>query len=92
MREIILGVAVVAAVALGVSATQSPNVGRWQITNPTPDRTVNIMLLDSQTGDTWVTCRGDGSQMWCRKPRTESTTIKQGEGPDFDWSKAAEPR
>ncbi len=45
-----------------------PN-GRFQIVNATPDQTRNIMLLDTVTGDTWLTCTSDGATGWCPMSR-----------------------
>ena len=41
-----------------------PN-GRYQIANGTPEMTRNIMLLDTQTGKTWIICEGADGTAWC---------------------------
>jgi hypothetical protein len=38
--------------------------GRFQIVNGTPTMSRNIMLLDTWTGDTWITC-GEAPTAWC---------------------------
>lgn len=41
-------------------------VDRYKIVNPLPGAALNIMLLDSATGDTWVSCvDSKGITMWC---------------------------
>ena len=44
--------------------------GRWQIVNGTPELSRNIMLLDTQTGDSRITCDGADGTGWCALPRT----------------------
>ncbi len=64
-----------AEAAPGAAVAAGPS-GRWQVVNGTPDQTQNIMLLDSTTGDTWVTCNGqDGDRVWCYVPRTQGTAV-----------------
>jgi hypothetical protein len=49
--------------------TQTAN-GRWQIVNGTPEMTRNIMLLDTQTGDSWINCSDSkGATNWCSMSR-----------------------
>lgn len=58
-----------------IVASSSP--GRFQIVNGTPDLARNIMLLDTVTGDSWITCRSDiGNPVghsyadgWCPLPK-----------------------
>jgi hypothetical protein len=42
--------------------------GRFQIVNGTPDLTRNIMLLDTETGDSWIICTigENNGDAWCR--------------------------
>jgi hypothetical protein len=45
--------------------------GRWQIVNGTPELARNIMLLDTQTGDSWINCADSkGAVNWCSMART----------------------
>ena len=44
-------------------------VSRWQVVNPTPTFQGNTMLLDSATGQTWITCVGAGVTGWCDMER-----------------------
>jgi len=44
---------------------ETPPNGRYQIANGTPDQARNIMLLDTQTGKTWIICNGAGGTAWC---------------------------
>jgi hypothetical protein len=54
--------------------------GRWTIVNGTPELTRNIMLLDTVTGETWVTCSDTtGTRYWCKIIRTNMPTSKSGE-------------
>jgi hypothetical protein len=49
--------------------------GRFQIVNGTPDLTRNIMLLDTETGDSWILCvTGDNSDGWCRMQRSNNSS------------------
>src|SRR5438876_808316 len=54
--------------------------GRFQVVNGTPSMTRNIMLLDTQTGQTWIFCSdpkiGGG---WCDMPTgfTQSGKVVQ---------------
>ncbi len=41
-------------------------VGRYQIVNGTPDQARNIMLLDTITGETWLSCTVEGAFGWCK--------------------------
>lgn len=52
-----------------------PENGRFEIVNGTPDAARNIMLLDTQTGDSWIMCSGsNGVTGWCRMDRTYTQT------------------
>ena len=42
----------------------TPPNGRFQVVNGTPELTHNIMLLDTQTGKTWIIC-GTSPTAWC---------------------------
>lgn len=53
---------------------ETPPNGRYQIVNGTPDLTRNIMLLDTQTGDSWIDCDDDGRTTWCRILRSNAPT------------------
>jgi len=49
--------------------------GRWTVVNGTPEYAMNIMLLDTATGDTWLKCGDkDGVTYWCRILRTNTPT------------------
>lgn len=84
MRRILFVVAVVIGFGLGAlvkhaNAAPAPgssggSPGRWQVVNGTPDMTRNIMLLDSTTGETWVTCSSEDGRSWCYMPRTNHRT------------------
>jgi hypothetical protein len=75
-QTIIFGALVVAVVCLALAqpnATQTRTTtntkaenGRWQIVNGTPEMAHNIMLLDTETGDSWIIC-GDPKITvdWC---------------------------
>ena len=44
----------------------APTVPVFQIVNGTPEYAVNIMLLNTHTGESWVNCRGEGGENgWC---------------------------
>ena len=56
--------------------------GRWQIVNGTPEITRNIMLLDTETGNSWVTCNGPhGETYWCVITKSDSTTSRSDTPP-----------
>lgn len=62
--------------------------GRWQVVNPTPSIVRTIMLLDTQTGETWIICKSDkGSSNWCHVPKTKLRDVD----PDFKEPQAATP-
>ena len=45
------------------------DVGRYQVVNGTPQYAKNIMLLDTVTGESWISCEGDrGATLWCKIP------------------------
>lgn len=74
MRALALCLALVSFPALADPPTPSAPrtaVGRFQVVNGTPDRSGNIMLLDTVTGETWIICDYDGESRWC--PMTRST-------------------
>jgi hypothetical protein len=51
------------------------STGRWTIVNGTPEMASNIMLLDTFTGDSWISCEDpDGTTEWCRIPRSEGAS------------------
>lgn len=84
MRTAILGMlsgAVVFLLLAQTNFTQTKTTvtsgvnGRWQIVNGTPEQARNIMLLDTQTGDSWINCKGDGGENdWCLIRKTNFTT------------------
>jgi len=53
-----------------------PETGRYQIVNGTPTSGVNIMLLDTWTGRTWITCTESVNDdtvkltAWCTLPQS----------------------
>lgn len=47
--------------------------GRFQIVNPTPQYLRNVMLIDTVTGESWVSCTSKDDQAgWCALPRWSS--------------------
>ena len=53
----------------------APEIGRYQIVNGTPGVSVNITLLDTVTGDSWVKCSSaEVGDMWCKMPRSHDGT------------------
>lgn len=67
------------ALALFLAAPALAADGRWQIVNPTPNMVRNTMLLDTQTGQAWVTCLDDaGHVAWCGPVKRTSGTITPG--------------
>lgn len=69
----LVAVALMALVA-GASAQSrgvvSSNAGRFQVVNGTPEFAKHIMLLDTQTGNTWIVCGGEGGPTnWCAMSR-----------------------
>lgn len=63
--------------------------GRWQVVNPTPEMARNIMLLDSQTGETYVMCiDADGASGWCLMQRSRAPATppkeRQSVAPDYE--------
>jgi len=78
-----IGIAVVFLIiaATCIVIAQQPRVvqptenGRFEIVNGTPDAARNIMLLDTQTGDSWVVCTGsNGVTGWCKLDRNFTQT------------------
>jgi hypothetical protein len=56
--------------------------GRWQIVNGTPEMSRNIMLLDTQTGDSWINCTSaSGQNDWCVITRTNLPTSSSDKTP-----------
>lgn len=74
---VVLGCVVVMSQAQVRPGTASTSVetGRYQIVNGTPAMARNIMLLDTWTGTTWITCENeqDGTN-WCAMSRTYTQT------------------
>ena len=69
-----LVVAIACLVMARPNATQTRSTitdnGRWQVVNGTPEFARNIMLLDTQTGNSWITCTDSkGVTSWCTIPR-----------------------
>lgn len=59
---------------------QAQQSGRYQIVNGTPELSKNIMLLDTQTGRSWVSCTVDGQDAWCSQHRyDEGETIPKAQ-------------
>jgi len=47
--------------------------GRFQIVDGTPEFTKNIMLLDTETGESWIVCTDtDNTSEWCHMERSSS--------------------
>jgi hypothetical protein len=84
MRTVILGMlsgAVIFLLLAQTNFTQTRTAmtsgvnGRWQIVNGTPEMTRNIMLLDTETGNSWIVCTGAGDETkWCIIRKSEGTT------------------
>jgi hypothetical protein len=56
-------------------------IGRFQVVNGTPQYAMNIMLLDTVTGDTWIKCGSpETSDTWCKVNRTDSETSPKKSG------------
>jgi hypothetical protein len=60
------------------SQTTQAHTGRWQIVNGTPQLSENIMLLDTETGNSWITCNlpspdsiSEVSTGWCALTKTD---------------------
>lgn len=80
-KQIAITVALIVAVGC-LAMAQQPRItraadttkaenGRWQIVNGTPEMSRNIMLLDTQTGDSWITCADSkAGTNWCSMSRT----------------------
>ncbi|SRR5258708_4171790 len=48
------------------AAAAEPAGGRWQIVNPSPPMMRTIMLLDTATGQTWISCETkEAGTAWC---------------------------
>jgi len=65
------------------AAPSATTLGRFTIVNGTPDQARNIMLLDTLTGESWITCqdRTDGTG-WCHMFRSNAgTTPRPGNLP-----------
>jgi len=62
-----------------IPAPVSVSAGRWQIVNGAPEFRNMVMLLDTATGQTWVSCVDDGAQGWCKMFRSESGTAPKVE-------------
>src|SRR5689334_21579834 len=57
------------------AAVRTSEVGRYQIINGTPQFAINIMLLDTVTGDSWIKCASpDAGDNWCSVLRLEGHT------------------
>lgn len=79
MRLLGIAIATVFAVACADAKAQQRPIdenGRYQIINGTPQFARNIMLLDTQTGRTWIQCEtGDSAKFvtqgsnWCEMLR-----------------------
>jgi hypothetical protein len=89
MRTVVLGLlagAVAFLLLARTDATQTRPVtsgnGRWQIVNGTPEITRNIMLLDTETGNSWVTRNGPhGETYWSVITKSDSTTSRSDTPP-----------
>jgi hypothetical protein len=72
-QTVVVGGLVVVIVCLFIArpnATQTrgtpTDTARRQIVNGTPEVARNIMLLDTQTGDSWITCHDSQAVVgWC---------------------------
>lgn len=59
----------------GAPAKATPN---FAIVNGTPEFAKYIMLLNTNTGDTWVLCNGgDGETAWCWMPQYSTATTSK---------------
>jgi hypothetical protein len=66
----------IAAPAIAPARSAGQDVGRFQIVNGTPALAANIMLLDTVTGDSWVSCNSEKGMMWCAQPRSDAPAVK----------------
>jgi hypothetical protein len=74
----LLYVADLSATLKSPSRVSSQAFQRYQIVNGTPAYARNIMLLDTQTGTSWISCNGaDGETSWCILPQTGPTATKR---------------
>jgi hypothetical protein len=53
---------------------ETPVIGRYQIVNPSPSFRGEIRLLDTVTGDSWISCSGQDGYHWCVTPKTDDHT------------------
>ena len=68
------------AAGTGSQGTDNLMVGRYQIVNGTPQLSINIMLLDTVTGDSWIKCSSKSvGDLWCKMPRSDSSTDPAGQ-------------
>lgn len=90
MKSVIIWACIVVGLLIGFGAgslgrpvegvqAQSGQPGRYQIINGTPAMAQNIMLLDTATGQSWITCNNEkGGTGWCLLFRTNvSSSSKQ---------------
>jgi hypothetical protein len=56
-----------------IPAPVSVAAGRWQVVNGAPEFRGMVMLLDTATGQTWISCVDtEGSNGWCRMFRSDA--------------------
>lgn len=60
-----LALAAGAGVAFAEGEPRPGGQGRYVIVNPFPQSVRNTMLLDTITGQTWITCSSGGEIAWC---------------------------
>lgn len=80
---LLVGVGAALVFRTGVAEAAAPissgGPGRYQVVNGTPDLTRNIMLLDTQTGSTWIKCSDSGVSGWCLMPRWSASSVQREE-------------
>ncbi len=64
-----------------ITTAVGPYGPRYQIVNPTPESRINYMLLDTVTGDTWITCTqktaaSQSMEGWCKMFRVDAPSAR----------------
>jgi len=58
-----------------IPAPVTVTAGRWQVVNGAPEFRGMVMLLDTATGDTWISCVDDDkANGWCKMFRSSAPT------------------
>jgi hypothetical protein len=81
-----LGLGVAVAQVHPARVVKSEGLGRFQIVNGTPEFAKNIMLIDTQTGDSWIACAGSSEAALVIKASGEKDgTYQVPAGTDSRW-------